>query len=76
LNLGISVKGEIQRVARLLGGFVGECTQTKGGAHLRNLQLELAVVGTIEVNRLATILILAKLGKDDSGSIEISRLLN
>jgi hypothetical protein len=72
----VGVKRQGECVRRLLGRLVSEGAQAKGCAHLGNLQVNLGGVGAVEVHSATTILILANLGKDDSGRREISRLLN
>jgi hypothetical protein len=56
--------------------LVGKSAQAKGRTHLGKLNLKLAVVGAIKIDSATTILVLANLGENHSGRIELSRLLN
>jgi len=75
----IGVKGEVKRVGRATGTLICEGTQTIRGAHERELNVELFVVTSVEVDGLTAILVLTKfreangLGREIGGSLDSER---
>jgi hypothetical protein len=72
----IGIKGKIEGVRSASSTLIGEGTQTIGGAHEGELDVELLVVTTIKVDGLAAILVLTKfreanrLGREIGGSLD------
>jgi hypothetical protein len=72
----VGVEGQIERVGGASSTLISEGTQTVRGSHEGELDVELLVVASVEVDGLTAILVLTKFRKLHSGRREIGGALD